>query len=54
MENKTIQEMIQESKKILVEKNVLKEEVLQKRVQPKAAHDSDNYDWRYLCAAYLF
>ncbi|MGN6617713.1 MAG: asparagine synthase (glutamine-hydrolyzing) [Ilyomonas sp.] len=54
MENKTIHEMIYESKKILVEKNVLKKEVLQKRVQPKAAHEAGNYDWRYLCAASLF
>ena len=54
MENKTVQEAIREARKKLVNENILKSEVLQKPIQPKASHDADNYDWRYFSAASLF
>ena len=54
MENKTVQEGILEARKKLVNENILKSEVLQKPIQPKASHDADNYDWRYFSAASLF
>ena len=54
MENKTVQEGIREARKKLVNENILKPEVLQKPIQPKASHDADNYDWRYFSAALLF
>jgi asparagine synthase (glutamine-hydrolysing) len=54
MHDKTIQGMIRDSKKILVEKNVLQPSVLKQATQPQAAHSANNFDWRYLCAAELF
>lgn len=54
MENKEVQDAIYEAKKKLVNEKVLKTEVLQKPVLPKASHEADNYDWRYFSAATLF
>ncbi len=51
MENKLMQELIQEARKKLVTKGILKKSVLQKQIQPREAYAGDNYDWRYLCAA---
>ena len=44
-------EMIHESRKRLVAKNILDANVLKACIQPKAAHDANNFDWRYLSAA---
>jgi asparagine synthase (glutamine-hydrolysing) len=54
MENKALQEAIMEAKAKLVIQKILKPEVLQKKVVPQSAHHPDNYDWRYLSAAFLF
>ncbi|MEO6613568.1 MAG: asparagine synthase (glutamine-hydrolyzing) [Chitinophagaceae bacterium] len=54
MGNKRVQEAIQEARKKLVNEKILKPEVLQKTILPMAAHDADNYDWRYFSAATLF
>lgn len=54
MKQKPMQEMIMESRKVLVKEGVLKSSVLQFPVVPKAAHDDNNFDWRYLSAARLF
>lgn len=54
MADATIIEYVQEAKRVLVKKGILKEQVLNKPVKPKGAHEKDNYDWRYLCAAQLF
>ncbi|MFC4231043.1 asparagine synthase (glutamine-hydrolyzing) [Parasediminibacterium paludis] len=54
LQDKTIQGMVRDSKKILVEKNVLQPSVLKQAIQPQAAHSANNFDWRYLCAAELF
>jgi asparagine synthase (glutamine-hydrolysing) len=54
LQNFTIQEMIMESRKELVKQGVLLKKVLEQTVKPKAAHEEDNYDWRYLSAAALF
>ena len=51
--NKQIQEMIAASKRKLVEENILDKSVLQLNITAKNAHDSDNFDWRFLCAAQL-
>ncbi len=53
MQNKQIQEMIVESKKKLVDKSILDKSVLQLCINAKNAHDPDNFDWRYLCAAQI-
>lgn len=44
-------EMIHESRKKLVDKNILDANVLKTTTQSKAAHDADNFDWRYISAA---
>ena len=54
MNNKQIQEMIQESKRILVNKNVLKQKVLNQSIHPSTAHEANNFDFRYLSAAAIF
>ena len=51
MENNRIKEAIQEAKRKLVKEKILKPGTLDKKIEPKAAHDADNFDWRYLCAA---
>lgn len=52
MENATMKEMIQESKRLLVKKGVLHKKVLDEALQPKSAHEANNDDWQYLCAAH--
>lgn len=54
LQNAQVQECIQLSKKILVEKNILSESVLNKPVKPTDAHAADNNDWRYWSASFLF
>ena len=53
MRNKTLLEFIHESKRKLVNSRLLKPAVLDKKVVPLNAHDKDNFDWRYLCAAQI-
>ena len=53
MENKQLQDQIQEAKRKLVTKGVLKKGVLNKKIQPGEAYAADGYDWRYLCAAHI-
>jgi asparagine synthase (glutamine-hydrolysing) len=52
MENQDVQEAIQEAKRKLVNENILDKKVLGKGILPGPAHATDNYDWRYLSAAY--
>lgn len=54
MEHKQVKEAIQEAKRKLVNEKILKPEVLGKNITPAAAHEADNYDWRYLSSAGLF
>ncbi|MEO5893853.1 MAG: asparagine synthase (glutamine-hydrolyzing) [Ferruginibacter sp.] len=51
MQDKILQDYIHESKRKLVNNRILKTSVLDKQVLPLNAHDKDNFDWRYLCAA---
>ncbi len=51
MQNKNIQEMIMESRKKLVNKNVLDKNILTKKTEPKSAHEKNNFDFRYMSAA---
>jgi len=51
MHNEILQDYMQEAKRKLVSKGVLKKSVLDKKIVPKAAHEDNNFDWRYLCAA---
>jgi asparagine synthase (glutamine-hydrolysing) len=54
MQSKPLQEMIMESRRKLVNQNILLKNILQQPVEAKPAHDAYNYDWRYLSAAALF
>jgi asparagine synthase (glutamine-hydrolysing) len=51
MQNITFQDYVYEAKRSLVKQGILNSTVLQQKVQPRAAHDSNNFDWRYLSAA---
>ncbi len=51
MQQGIMQDYIQEAKRKLVKKGVLNKAVLNKAVVPATAHEANNFDWRYLCAA---
>lgn len=53
MQNETLQDYMQEAKRKLVNKGILQKKVLNKKIIPKAAHEENNFDWRYLCAAQI-
>jgi asparagine synthase (glutamine-hydrolysing) len=36
-----------------VNKGILQQEALQKKIQPLDAHAAENYDWRYLVAGWI-
>ena len=54
MENKKLQDYMHEAKKKLVSKSILKEAVLDKKIQPLDSHAAENFDWRYLVVSELF
>jgi asparagine synthase (glutamine-hydrolysing) len=51
MQDKNMQELVFEARRKLVANSVLKSSALQRKIVPLPAHDKDNFDWRYLCAA---
>ena len=51
MQDRTLQEYVQEARRSLVKTGVLAPAVLQKKIQPMEAHAAENFDWRYLVAA---
>ncbi|MBS1667565.1 MAG: asparagine synthase (glutamine-hydrolyzing) [Bacteroidetes bacterium] len=51
MENKTVQDYMQEAKQKLVNEKILNPTVLNKKNQPRDAYAADNFDWRYMVAA---
>lgn len=53
MNDARVQDFIHEAKKSLVQEKLLKPAALQKAVKPMDAHQADNFDWRYLCAAHM-
>jgi asparagine synthase (glutamine-hydrolysing) len=53
MNHPRMQEYVHEARKNLVNIGILKQQVLQKKIQPLDAHAADNYDWRYLVAGQL-
>ena len=54
MDTALMTDYIHEAKKKLVSNGILKNEVLNKPIIPAGAHDENNFDWRYLCAAKIF
>ena len=53
MQHKKLQDMILDSKKILVKEKILSATALAKPVRPSAAYEAEADDWRYLTAAWL-
>jgi asparagine synthase (glutamine-hydrolysing) len=53
MNSPRLQDYMHEAKKTLVKQGILKQQVLQKKIQPQDAHAAENYDWRYLVAGQL-
>jgi asparagine synthase (glutamine-hydrolysing) len=51
MEHAAVQEVILNAKRKLVKEKILKPEVLNKKIMPVSAFDTNNYDWRYMAAA---
>lgn len=51
MENKQMQDKIHEAKKKLAAEKILNPSAIEKAIIPRAAHEADNYDWRFLSAA---
>jgi asparagine synthase (glutamine-hydrolysing) len=51
MQLASVQEMINEAKKKLVNEKILKPEVMKKKIEPTAAYEKNNYDWKYLVSA---
>ena len=54
MEDSLVKDYIQEAKKKLFDNGILKYTALNKKILPLAAHQADNFDWRYLSAAQMF
>ena len=53
MQSAAFTELLQESRRKLVDEKILKPAVLQKPVNAQSAHAVNNDDWRYFCAAHL-
>lgn len=53
MNQPSLQECIQDAKQKLSAAGILKKDVLNISVRPRAAYDPENFDWRYLIAATL-
>jgi asparagine synthase (glutamine-hydrolysing) len=51
MQHPALREYVQEARRSLVKRGILKATVLQKKIQPMDAHAAENFDWRYLIAA---
>jgi asparagine synthase (glutamine-hydrolysing) len=54
MQNNNIQKLITEAKQKLVDERILKPETVNKKIEPRSAHEASNYDWRYLASSFLF
>ncbi|MDO9376668.1 MAG: asparagine synthase (glutamine-hydrolyzing) [Ferruginibacter sp.] len=53
MQDLDLQDFMHEAKRKLVNGRILKNSVLNKKITPLPAHDADNFDFRYLCAAQI-
>jgi asparagine synthase (glutamine-hydrolysing) len=51
MKDRVLQEYMQEARRSLVKADILRPEVLHKKIQPQEVHAADNSDWRYLVSA---
>jgi len=51
MSDPVLQEYIHEARRKLVRADILRPDVLRKKIQPQSAHAAENSDWRYLVTA---
>jgi asparagine synthase (glutamine-hydrolysing) len=51
MQDPSLQDLIQEARRNLVRADILNPSVLNKKIQPRAIHERDNFDWRYLATS---
>jgi asparagine synthase (glutamine-hydrolysing) len=51
MELAAVKDAVHEAKRKLINENILRPEVINKPVVSLAAHEADNFEWRYLSAA---
>lgn len=51
MQESGMQDMIRDSRRLLAEAGIISKEALKAGLSGNGAHDANNYDWRYLCAA---
>jgi asparagine synthase (glutamine-hydrolysing) len=54
MQNPALQERVRNAKRLLVERDILSSTILDHKIQPQAAHEAGNYDWRFLSAGVVF
>lgn len=54
LSNDSIQQLINNAKQRLVDEKILKPTILNKPIETRAAHEADNFDWRYLTSSFLF
>ncbi|HMO32861.1 MAG TPA: asparagine synthase (glutamine-hydrolyzing) [Lacibacter sp.] len=53
MEHPALRERIHESRKRLVDAQILDASVLERPIRARGSYEADNYDWRYLCVAQM-
>jgi asparagine synthase (glutamine-hydrolysing) len=53
MNDNKLREYMRESMRGLVKQGILRQQVLDKKIQPRDAHAAENYEWRYLLAGRL-
>jgi asparagine synthase (glutamine-hydrolysing) len=54
MQDGNVQHLITNAKQKLIDQKILKPETINRKIEPKPAHEASNYDWRYLTASFLF
>lgn len=53
MTDPVLQDFMHEAKRKLIAGGILKPSALDKKIKPQPAHEEENFDWKYLCAAHM-
>ena len=54
MENKNVEEAIQEGKRKLASHQIITSSAAEKKIKPHASYAADERDWKYWSASFLF
>jgi asparagine synthase (glutamine-hydrolysing) len=54
MKEPALIELVHNAKSKLIQEKIIKPSVLNKALEPRGAHEADNFDWRYLASSVLF